>query len=366
MPRLLLPLLLLALALTGCATAPPAPLPSPTIAVAQAASATPAPAPEPSATPLPTATPEPRATPAPTATAEPTATPLPSPTPDPFAGLSIASLRGEVYGQEGEIEIGATLASTPSFTRYQIAFPSDGLRVSGFMNVPVGDGPFPVVILNHGYMPPESYELLTYTTKYADALASAGFLVIHPSFRNHRGSDTGENPFRIGYARDVLHLIPMAQRLPQADGKPVGMWGHSMGGGVTLRVMTLTDQVRAAVLYGSMSGDEAKNYEAIMRWSNGAAAREGSLPEPPSNSELYAAISPLNYVEQITAAMAIHHGVLDDQVPFGWSQELAQRLDERGIPYQFYPYEEQNHNFTGAGYDLLNERVIAFFREQLR
>jgi dipeptidyl aminopeptidase/acylaminoacyl peptidase len=304
--------------------------------------------------------------PEPTSTPEPTATPQPTATPDPYTGYYIEDLRQQQFGQEGEIEIVATLEERPTFTRYQIAFPSDGLSIGGFMNVPAGDGPFPVVILNHGYMPPASYELLTYTTKYADALANAGFLVVHPNFRNHRGSDEGQNPFRIGYARDVLHLIPMAQRLPQADGQPVGLWGHSMGGGVVLRVLAVSDDVGAAVLYGSMSGDEAKNYEAIMGWSNGTAAQNGSLPETPDNVAVYSAISPINYVEYLRAPLAIHHGVQDEQVPFSWSEELAQRLDEAGIPYDFWAYEGQPHNFTGAGYDLLNERVIAFFGEHLR
>ncbi len=325
------------------------PLPTATLAATSTAEPVATAIEVPTSAPLPTAT----------STAEPTATP------DPFAGLSIASLRQERYGEEGEIEIVETLERTDTFTRYRIAFPSDGLRVDGFMNVPVGEGPFPVVIVNHGYMPPQSYELLTYTTKYADALARAGFLAIHPGFRNHRGSEEGENPFRIGFARDVLNLIPMAQRLPQANGGRVGLWGHSMGGGVTLRVLTISDQVAAAVLYGSMSGDEAKNYEAIVRWSGGSALHNGSLPAPPSEETLYAAVSPLNFVEKIGAPLAIHHGVRDSTVPFSWSEELAARIDAEGISYEFYAYPDQDHNFAGAGYDLFQERMIAFFRQHL-
>lgn len=315
--------------------------------------------------PSPSATPSLSPTALPSATALPTDTPLPSATPDPFAGLSIPSLRQEQYGQEGAIELLEQMELQPAFTRYRIRFPSDGLWVEGFMNVPVGPAPFPVVIVNHGYMPPQSYQTLTYTTKYADALARAGFLTIHPNFRNHRGSDEGPNPFRIGYARDVLHLIPMAQRLPQADGGKVGLWGHSMGGGVTLRVLTISDQVGAALLYGSMSGDEAKNYEAIMRWSNGEAARNGSLPNSPQEAALYAAISPLNYLAYVGAPLAIHHGVRDEQVPYAWSEELAARLDEVGRPYEFYAYPQQRHNFSGGDYDLFLQRTIDFFQQHL-
>jgi dipeptidyl aminopeptidase/acylaminoacyl peptidase len=206
--------------------------------------------------------------------------------------------------------------------------------------------------------------LLTYTTKYADSLAAAGFLVIHPSYRNHRGSTYGANPYRIGYARDILNLIPMAQRLAQADGKPVGIWGHSMGGGITLRTLTISNQVKAAVLYGANSGDEAKN------WHQWGRRRQRSsyinYPDPATNAQLNAAISPLSHLRYINAALAIHHGAQDSQVPYAWSQELAQKLDMARIPYDFYRYAYQDHNFTGADLTLFNERVITFFRIHLK
>lgn len=354
--------------LSACASATPTPLPTetaivlvPTATIIPPTATTP-PTATATATQVPTNTPEPSAT----ATSEPTATP--TATPDPYVGYSIDSLRLETYGDEGEIQVLETMEQTTAFTRYHIHFPSDGIQVDGFMNVPTSGGPFPVIILNHGYMPRESYDLLTYTTKYADALANAGYLVIHPSFRNHRGSETGPNPHRIGYARDVMNLIPMARRLPQADGKPVGLWGHSMGGGITLRVLTLTDQVAAAVVYGSMSADEAKNYEAIQQWRREDQNDEPNtdLPFPPTESELYRVLSPINYFNYITAPVAIHHGVLDDQVPYEWSEELVAKFTEVGVAYEFFPYETQNHNFVGDGYTRLNQRVVEFFDRYMR
>lgn len=360
--------LFLSLWLTACATTTPEPVPTITVAIPTATAV------PPTATPLPTSTithtPIPTNTPQPTATATPelTATPLPTATPDPYVGYSIDSLRLDTYGDEGEIQVLETMGQPAGFTRYHIRFPSDEIQVDGFMNVPNGAGPFPVIILNHGYMPRQNYDLLTYTTKYADVLANAGYLVIHPSFRNHRGSEEGPNPHRIGYARDVMHLISMARRLPQADGNPVGLWGHSMGGGITLRVLTLTDQVAAAVVYGSMSADEARNYEAIQRWRREDQNDEPNtdLPFSPTETELYRVLSPINYFEYITAPVAIHHGVLDDQVPYEWSEELAAKFTEAGVAYEFFPYETQNHNFVGEGYDLLNQRVIEFFDRYMK
>ncbi len=80
------------------------------------------------------------------------------------------------------------------------------------MNVPQGDGPFPVVLVLHGYVDPATYNTLTYTTRYADALARAGYLVIHPNFRNWPPSDNGPEEYRVGQAVDVLNLIALVQK----------------------------------------------------------------------------------------------------------------------------------------------------------
>ena len=294
----------------------------------------------------------------------------PIPTAEEFIErYSIERLRTDTFGQEGDIEIVRRIESTAYFVRYEISYLADGLRVGGFMNVPYGDGPFPVIIVNHGYMPTRSYELLTYTTKYADVLANAGFLTIHPNYRNHQGSDRGPNPFRVGYARDILHLIPMAQRLPQADGKKVGMWGHSMGGGITQRVLVSTDQVEAALIYAPVHSDEAVDSNHWRQYWSGTRARRfdvfAALPHPTNNQELNEAVSAYYYLDSITAKLAIHHGVRDSQVPYWWSQNLAGQLDQAGIPYDFYGYTYQDHNFIGNDLSLLNQRTIDFFRQHL-
>ena len=75
---------------------------------------------------------------------------------------------------------------------------------------------------------------------YADALTEAGYFVLHPNYRNYPPSDSGPNPFRIGYAADVLNLIGIIQRqsqdpygpLRRADGEQIHLMGHSMGGGI--------------------------------------------------------------------------------------------------------------------------------------
>lgn len=305
----------------------------------------------------------------PTETPQPANTSTPSPTADPYAGLSIDSLAARSYG-EGELVIEEVMAVNSYFTRTLISYPSDGLRIYGFMNVPKRAAPpFAVVIALHGYIDPQIYQTLDYTTRYADALARAGFLVIHPNLRGYAPSDDGENLFRVGMAVDVLNLIALVESqagspgaLSSARPDAIGIWGHSMGGGISLRVITVNPSVRAAVLYGAMSGDDRRNYERIFDYFSGGTRGQVELGYPP---EAFQVISPMNYLDRIRAQVSIHHGSQDPDVPPGWSQELCQRLDELMKPVECFFYPQEAHTFSGEGDELFMQRVAAFFSSVL-
>ena len=354
----------LATGLSSCrpVAAPPAatvPIPSET---AQAAATLPAPQvgitsqPSPTESPLPTQTPSPSIT----------------PTPDPYGLYTIDYLVGRAYGG-GELRIEETLATNSYFTRTLIAYPSDNLTIYGFMNTPrrvPDEERLPVIIALHGYIEPSIYATLDYTTHYADALAREGFLVIHPNLRGYAPSDDGDNLFRVGMAIDVLNLIALVKQgagktgpLERADPEAIGVWGHSMGGGITTRVITVNPDVRAAVLYGAMSGDERLNYERIFNYfSDGTRGLEElSAPE-----QALLRISPVYAMERIQAAVSIHHGEHDTEVPLSWSQDTCQRLEDLGKDVECFIYNGQPHTFQGEGDDLFIQRMIAFFTEWLR
>lgn len=303
-----------------------------------------------------------------------TATPVPSPTAAPtstpalYEAYTIDHLASREYGG-GALQILETLAVEPQFTRSLIRYPSDGLAIAGFMNVPRGPGPFPVVIALHGYIDPGIYQTLDYTSDYADALAQAGFLVLHPNLRGFPPSDSGDNLFRVGMAIDVLNLIALVKSqagqpgpLEQANPQAIGLWGHSMGGGIAMRVLTVSPDVRGAVLYASMSADERQNYEAIQVWSeNQRGLAELRVPE----SELES-ISPLYFLDRIQVPVSIHHGKADTLIPYGWSLELCNRLVDLGKEVDCFLYENEPHTFYGYGELVFKQRVVDFYNQILR
>jgi dipeptidyl aminopeptidase/acylaminoacyl peptidase len=377
--RLCVPLLLCALAFSACSPAQneQAAVAAPEPAVNPTAIAPSAPEPVAAATAVPaTPTTEPSPTAAPTAippTAPPTATP------DPwaeYAPYTIEGLRAREYGIEGEIEILDTLEQARNFTRYLIAYPSDGLRITGMLNLPRGEGPFPVVILNHGYYPLDVYQTGNGSKLAADYLANRGFLTLSPDFRSHAGSDNAVNLFRAGHVIDTLNLIPLAQKLPQAQPGQVGMWGHSNGGAITAKAITISDQIAAAVIYAPASSNIVEDYQFRVERSGrrapsstprGAVSRVTTeFPVAPEQApDLYERLSPLPYLSYVSAAVEIHWGTADQTVPYKWPGDLLDGLRDAGKQAEYFEYAGQPHSFQGAGNQLYLERIAEFFSRHL-
>ena len=77
-------------------------------------------------------------------------------------------------------------------------------------------------------------------------------------------------------------------------------------------------------------------------------------------------ISPINYLDRITAAVSIHHGSLDDQAPLPWSEDLCRRLQALEKPVECFTYDGQPHTFVGDGDQLFVQRVREFFDGELK
>ncbi|MBI2053129.1 MAG: alpha/beta fold hydrolase, partial [Candidatus Sungbacteria bacterium] len=131
------------------------------------------------------------------------------------------------------------------YEKFSIAYRSGDLVISGVMNVPSGavpKGGFPLLILNHGLIQPDVYFSGRGSKREQDFFARNGYVTIHPDYRGMASSSPNPAPhhdFYEGYAQDVLALIDALKQANTSliDTDRIGMWGHSMGGGIAARAM---------------------------------------------------------------------------------------------------------------------------------
>ncbi len=360
----------LLLIFTACSSSP-TPLPAtPTATV----TITPTPAPSPTAT----------STSIPTATPTPTQTPTPTPTPTPLHPLMIESLRQRDY-PGSEILIEETLAPGVNYERYIASYQSEGLKIYALLTVPQGETPAdgcPVVIFNHGYIPPDQYRTTERYVAYVDGFARNGYIVLRSDYRGH-GDSEGEARGAYhapDYTVDVLNAVAAIQDYPDADSERIGMWGHSMGGSITLQAMVVTQDVKAGVIWAGMSG----TYSDILEWQRrrwgdrptptpdpegrtgrGAQGLVSEYGTPEENPAFWASISATSYLSDISGPIQIHHGTADTSVPYEWSEELYSQLQEAGKIVEFYGYEGDNHNLSNQ-FGTAMARSIQFFDTYLK
>lgn len=306
--------------------------------------------------------------PSPTPTViQPSPTPTITLTPAPYQEYTIDYLRQRSYGG-GNIEIVNTIEVSDQFSRTLFRYSSDGLTLYGYMNIPAGDGPRPVIIMLHGLGDSGSFNSRNFRSDIADTLSTQGFMVIHPIMRGYPPSDSGDNTFRVGMAIDILNLIALIKTqagqtgaLEKAAPDHIGLLGQSLGGNVALRVLTISPDVKAAVLYSSLSGNELKNSEQLYKISL-EPHFQNELNILPS---LLLNISPVYYYGNISAPIQLHHGTADETVPVSWAQETCSLLSAAGKNINCIYHEGEGHLFSNDIKAEFLERMINFYKTYL-
>jgi dipeptidyl aminopeptidase/acylaminoacyl peptidase len=338
---------------------------------AQSAGATTTPSRTPSSGPPETSEPTDGTTEPETQSEEPAESPQ-SPEPEPHRISVQALIDTKLTG--GGLRVGGVLAETGDYTRYAVAYRSQGLRISGIMNVPTGRGPFPVLILNHGYIDPDEYVTGQGLAREQDWLARRGYVVLHTDYRNHAGSDDDASVdyrLRLPYAADVLNAVRAVQRsgLPYLDGDRVGLFGRSMGGNVTLNALvTRPAMVDAAVVYASTSSLAADNWRQFQRGdaddSRVTRRMRRTYGLPRQAPAFWRAASPRPYFDRVRAPLLMHHGTADDTCPIRWSRETVRALSGAGKQARLLTYAGEGHTMY-AQWERSMRRTHAFLRRHL-
>jgi dipeptidyl aminopeptidase/acylaminoacyl peptidase len=309
---------------------------------------------------------------------------IPSPTASiaPSDLMNIQFMRSQNY-PGSKIKIEETLSSGSNYNRYIVSFTASGLKEFALMTVPTGQKPaggFPVIVFNHGYITPEKYTPDGNYIAYVDALAASGYIVFKPNYRGNGKSEgsPGSTYFSPNYAVDDLNAIAAIKKYPDANPNKIGIWGHSMGGDITLRVSEISKDVKAAVIWGGVVG----NYNDILyNWQNrvsyqpaaedlylrnlGSQELLAQYGTPSQNPAFWNLIDPTENLNFINIPFQIHVGAADEQVPPDFSSSLYNKLTALGKTAEFYEYPGANHDINQS-FSLAMQRTIDFFNLYLK
>jgi dipeptidyl aminopeptidase/acylaminoacyl peptidase len=303
----------------------------------------------------------------PTQTAPTTTTTAPSPTATAAPPLSPETLFAKTYDGRN-LTRGREVGSTAAYQQYIATFDGDGLTISGRLLVPRGSGPFPAVVLAHGYADPAVYDNTTQMSRERDYLARQGYVVLLVDYRNHAGSSKdpdADSNLRLGYAVDVINAAKALQQDPKVIPDRIALMGRSMGGGVTYAALVAAPGLfKAAIAYAPVSSNTVDNFEKWTRPDRETAARVvATLGEPATNPDAWAKTSPRTYFERITEPVMIHQGTADLSCPIVWAQASVEALKAAGKSVEYFTYAGQPHVFTNGPWTTSIQRSVNFLQQ---
>lgn len=297
--------------------------------------------------------------------------------------LTIEAMRRREY-PGSDIVIEQTLAPGTNYKRYIASYRSDGLKIFSLLTVPNGDPPvdgWPAIIFNHGYIAPEQYQTTERYVAYQDGFARNGYVTFKSDYRGHGNSEGKPEGayYSPAYTTDVLNAVSSIKKYLGVNSQKLGMWGHSLGGYITLKTMVVSKAIKAGVIWAGVVAshtDLINNWHRRAPWNPSTREQMSNRPsrqrfidqygKPEQNPSFWNSISPINYISDISGPVQIHHGTADETVPIAFSKSLNTALEQSGKTVEYYSYAGADHNFSGAAFNPAMERSISFFDKYLK
>lgn len=278
------------------------------------------------------------------------------------------------------------LPAGSNYSQYVVSYKSDGLKIYALLTIPESEKPqngVPVIIFNHGYIPPQDYRTTERYIAYVDAFSKAGYIVFKPDYRGHGNSEGraeggyGSNAYTIDVLNALASLKDHELKLAsgesiKVDPQRIGMWGHSMGGFITLRTMVISKDIKAGVIWAGVVASYPDLLNSWRRrspppgifpsgsrggWRQGLIEQNGT---PEQNPQFWNSISANSFLNDLSAPVQLHHAKDDSHVPFIFSDKLYKELQRNNKVVELYSYQGDDHNLTES-FNTAMERSIAFF-----
>ncbi|PRY42280.1 S9 family peptidase [Umezawaea tangerina] len=221
----------------------------------------------------------------------------------------------------------------------------DGYPVHGFLVLPEGEGPHPVVLAVHGG--PFMYHTKGFFDE-AQVYASAGYAVVLPNPRGSAGYGQAHGQSIVGGfgtvdVDDVLAVLDAALERPELDADRVGVMGGSYGGFMTSWLAAHHgERFRAAWSERAVNAWDSFGGSSDIGWFF-ADAYCGADPAKQQ------AMSPLTYAEKISMPFAVVHSEHDWRCPLEQAQRMFVALRRNGVPAEMLIFPGEGHELTRSG-----------------
>ncbi len=227
----------------------------------------------------------------------------------------------------------------------------DGTEIQGWLVKPVGfqaGGSYPMILKIHGG-PHGAYGNTFFPTFHV--LSMAGFFVL---YTNPRGSSAYGHEFQyatrgewgIVDKEDYLSGVDTAlEAYGEIDPARLGVSGGSYGGFMSNWLTATTDRFSAAVTSRSIV-----NWESWWGTSDVPGLTEFEFFGPPwEQRDLYRRLSPISYVENVTAPTLIIHSENDYRTPISDGDQWFMSLKKLGVPVELVRYPRSSHGLSRTG-----------------
>lgn len=273
------------------------------------------------------------------------------------------------------LRLGAVRERTAAYSSYDVTYRAvsgrRALTISGVLNVPTGPGPFPAVVLAHGYIDPAFYVRGQGMTRERGVLASRGYVALHVDYRGH--AESTDDPrsirdLRLGYSADVIAAVKALRASSEVpvDDDRIALLGRSMGGGVVMKALIAEPGlVQAASLWASVSSLEGENFNHFIRADRDdrGAAIVGAHGLPEDEPAFWEAASARPFFSSITEPVLIVHGRVDDTCPPRWARATQAAMQRAGVHSTLEWYDD-GHAF-GPAFTAAMDRTIRYFDRRL-
>jgi uncharacterized protein len=136
-------------------------------------------------------------------------------------------------------------AMTTQPSPIDVEFTSQGVVCRGWLSLPAGEGPFPLVIMGHGFGATREMKLAQYAARFV----ASGLATLIFDYRRFGASDGA--PRHLMVPRDEVDdwhaALAFARTLPRIDAARIALWGTSFAGGLVLVAAAEDGNVAATV-----------------------------------------------------------------------------------------------------------------------